>query len=175
MRSSVVVKIAGDADGMPQATITNKPEAMQAFSCERTEEALDVRIAVGCPWWDTHDLNTSGTQDIIESDFAEFTTTVVDQVRDAMLREKVGIGHGQRAGNLLHDGQVGNARDRAQMHAACCHLHHHVHVTRLPTSERQDWHARQVKARQRRPMRRYRQRMASTQSLICELGLNQRP
>ena len=168
MRSSVVVKIAGDVDRMPQATITNKPEAMQAFSFERTEEALAVRIAVGCPRRDAHDLDTSGTQHVIESRFAECTATIVDQVRDAMLRVKAGIGHGQRAGNLLHDGLVGMARDRAQIHAACCHLHHHAHVTRLPTSERQDRHARHVKARQPRPMRRYRQRMAFTLSLICD-------
>lgn len=136
MRSSVVVKIAVDADGMPQATITNKPEAMQAFSFERSEEALDVRIAVRCPRRDPHDLDTSGSQHVIESCFAEFTATIVDQVRDALLREKAGIGHGQRASNLLHDGLVGMAGDRAQMHATCRHLHHHAHVTGLPTSER---------------------------------------
>ena len=84
MRSSVVVKIAVDADRMPQATITNKPEAMQAFSLERAEEALDVRIAVGCPRRDPHDLDSGGTQHVIESGFAEFTATIVDQVGGAL-------------------------------------------------------------------------------------------
>ena len=91
----MVVKIKIDADGMPQPSITDKPEAMQAFAFERTKEALDVRIAVGCPRRDAHDLDTSGTQGrhpIPVCRIHRRRRGVLDQVRDAMLQEKAGIG-----------------------------------------------------------------------------------
>lgn len=60
MRSSVVVEITRDADGMSQPTIAHKPKTVQALGFERAEEALDVRIADRRARWDTYDLDPSG-------------------------------------------------------------------------------------------------------------------
>ena len=97
MRSSVVVKIAIDVNGVSQAAITDKPESVQAFGLERQEESFDVRVAVGRPWWGADDFDAGAAQHVIEASLAELTAAVMDEVGDVMLGEKAGVGHGESA------------------------------------------------------------------------------
>ena len=68
---------------------------MQAFVFERSEEAFDVRIAIGRVWWNADVGDACAGQYVVKACLAKFATAVVDQVRDAMLRKEPSIDHGQ--------------------------------------------------------------------------------
>jgi hypothetical protein len=59
VRSSAVIPIGVDLAGVVQTTVTDEVHLSQAFGLERTTEAFDVRIAIGCAGWDAHDREAS--------------------------------------------------------------------------------------------------------------------
>ena len=146
MRSSVVVEIAIDVNGVSQAAITDKPESVQAFGLERQEKSFDVRITVGGPWRGADDFDAGAAQHVIEASLAELTAAVMDEVGYVMLGEKAGVGHGESACDLLHDSAVGMHGDDAAVNTARGNMHHDTDHGWLPSGQREHGNGSEIDA-----------------------------
>ena len=144
MRSSVIVEVAIALGDVDESAITDEPDAMQAFVFERSEEAFDVRIAIGRVWWNADVSDARAGQHLVKTCLAKFATTIMDQVRDAMVCQEAGIDHGQVSSNLLHDDGIGIGSDQEHMHLAGCNDHGHADVEHFPASQRQHWDTREI-------------------------------
>ena len=150
--SSVIMKIAVAMNHMSKPTVTDEPDAVEAFAFQRAEETLDVRIAIGRMWRDANIRDTSGGQDTIEAGFAKLTAAIMDKMGDAVPGKEAGVGHGQVAGDLLHDDGVGICGHGADMHFSGGDDHDYADVKRAPSGKGQHRDAGEVNAGEGRPV-----------------------
>ena len=144
MRSSVIVEVAVALGDVGESSITDEPDAMQAFLFERPEKAFDVRIAVRRAWWNADVGDARAGQYLVKPCLAKFAPAIMDQVRDAMLCEETSVDHAQVSCNLLHDDGIGIGSDQEHMHLAGCNDHGHADVEHFPASQRQHWDTREI-------------------------------